>query len=195
MTAQISNKFRFEGKDYTIAASTEPLRFDPREHGIIPEPCSTGCWNGFWCAYEVKEGEFLLETLYINAQGDTYPAINGVLPVTKEDGKDFTYMGHHVYSGLNFNTGYTGKLLVGNDFQYEFYVHGGYQSPWAYKILVELVFHHGRLTEVNDHSAIGAEIRKRLTEGLQPGQRPNRGLIRFLDDDPFAAVAKNLWWL
>ena len=132
--------------------------------------------------------------MYINSASGYYPAINGVTPLEAEDGS-FSYMGYHLYKGINLKIDYTGKILIGNDFLVEYAVRMGHQPPWAYEVLKELVFENGNLVECNNRSQVVAYIRETIEadEGRHFGMR-----ISF-----FGAVAdkfppdydKKFWWL
>ena len=70
------------------------------------------------------------------------------------------YMSHRVYSDLNMKVEYHGKILVGDEFIRDYYVHMGYQRAHAYKVLKEFVFQNGNLTDVIDHSEMAAKLRE-----------------------------------
>lgn len=196
MTAQIGDSFKFDGQDYTIVALSEYIRFDPREYGITPEAACTACWAGYWCAYNIKEDGIYLEDLYINSKDDYYPEILGVNPVSEEEtGNKFSYMGHHLYKGINLKMPYTGKLLVGKDFMHEYYIHMGYQRAWAYKTLIELVFESGVLIEKNDQSDIAEQIRKKIKNEQRFEKKLRRNIPRFVDESFSLDYGIKAWWL
>ena len=61
MTAQIGDKFEFDGENYSIVAKSTSLDFNPVKYGIIPSWSCTACWKGYWCIYNItKEGIFFL---------------------------------------------------------------------------------------------------------------------------------------
>ena len=160
MTAQIGDQFRYKGGEYTIVPGNAPMPFDPIDYGIVPAAACTACWRGYWCVYNVSEDGVFLADLYINSADDNYPAICGVFPEKRDEGDYLSYMGHQQYKGLNIKIPYTGKLLIGDNFIQRYYIHMGFQRPWAYRKLVELVFEKGRLVEVNNHSRIAAQVRR-----------------------------------
>ena len=55
---------------------------------------------------------------------------------------------------------YHGKILVGDEFIHDYYVHMGYQRAHAYKVLKEFVFQNGNLIDVIDHSEMAAKLRE-----------------------------------
>lgn len=196
MTAQIGDRFKFEGTEYSIVAISEPLSFEPREYGITPEAACTACWNGFWCVYNITEKGIYLEDLYINSKDDYYPDIEGVAPLSEEDsGKRFAYMGHHLYKGLNLKVPYSGKILVGDGFIHDYYIHMGYQRAWAYKVLTELIFENGELIETNDQSHIAAEIREKSSKDNNFEKKLHRNIPRFVNESFALDYGTKAWWL
>ena len=195
MTAQIGDRYKFENNEYTIVDMSAAIDFHPSEYGIFPVPACTACWSGFWCVYIIKEDGIFLEDLYVHSGNDQYPAINGVLPEQQEGNEAFTYMGHRRYAGLNIQISYTGKILVGDDFLQEYYIHMGYQRPWAFKKLVELVFKDGKLVESKDRSSVAAKVREvisseeALTGWFFKRRFENSG------DNSLIGDATDIWWL
>ncbi len=180
MTAQVSDSFRFDNNNYSLVATSKPLEFDPKEYGITPQPFISACWQGFWCAYNITNDGIFLEDLYINSEDDYYPEINGVSPFS---GNMNLYMGHHVYSDLHLNLDYTGKILVGEGFLQEYYIHMGNQRFWAYEILKELVFENGVLVGVNDRSNIAVAVREAMKQ--------NKGFNEYLYENSQVFVDGN----
>ncbi|MBE6679053.1 MAG: hypothetical protein E7598_00865 [Ruminococcaceae bacterium] len=196
MTAQIGDRFKFDKSEFTMVAISEPLSFDPSKYGITPESVSTACWRGFWCVYNITDKGIFLEDLYINSKDDYYPEIEGVKPFFEEDrNKRFAYMGHHLYKGLNIKLDYTGKILVGDGFIHEYYIHMGYQRAWAYKKLVELVFADGNLIEKNDHSKVAADIRKKIRNDKDFDQKLHMDIPKFVEDSFSLDYKTKAWWL
>ena len=195
MTAQIGNQYRCCGNDYTIVTRSDPMPFHPSEYGIVPEAACTACWSGFWCVYNITDDGIFLEDLFVNSRDDHYPAINGILPDQQEENNVFTYMGHHRYGGLNIKIPYTGKILVGSEFLHEYYIHAGYQKPWAYKKLVEIVFKDGKLVETNDQSRIAAKLRKKMRSDDNFMGKLFRRRFGFIDDCGLLDEDENIWWL
>lgn len=193
MTAQIGDGFIFENSDYSLIAKTGSFSFSPIEYGIIPESACTACWRGFWCVYKVSDKCITVDKLYVNSSDNKYPEINGVFP-SKIDGDYLTYMGHKLYDGLNIKLPYTGCLLVGKNFMYEYYIHMGYQKPWAYKRLYELKFENGFLIEKKDQSDVAKNIRKQLKKEDKTGERSSIFSRNY--NNIFKDSDKNKpWWL
>ena len=104
-------------------------------------------------------------------------------------------MGHHLYKGLNIKLDYTGKILVGDGFIHEYYIHMGYQRAWAYKKLVELVFVDGNLIEKNDHSKVAADIRKKIRNDKDFDQKLHMDIPKFVEDSFSLDYKTKAWWL
>ncbi len=158
MTAQISDAFRCGDEEYSIIAISEPISFNPRNYGLKPFYACTACYKGYWCTYNINENGIVLEKLFIHTLDGNYPEIDGVAPSGEED----ACFGHRLYNNINLKINYTGKILVGDEFIEEYYIHMGTQKPWAYKVLIEFVFENGKLTEKNDKSHLAAELREML---------------------------------
>ena len=77
-----------------------------------------------------------------------------------ESNDPYEYMGHRVYDDLNIGVNYTGKILLGDGYMPEYYIHAGFQRAWAYKELKEFIFEDGILVKVNDYSDIVEAIRE-----------------------------------
>lgn len=196
MTAQIGDSFRFEGTEYSMVAISEPLKFNPQEYGITPESICTCCWDGFWCVYNITADGIFLEDLYINSKDDFYPEINGVLPLCAESGSDrFKYMHHHMYKSVNLRIPYTGKILVGDEFIRDYYIHMGYQRAWAYNVLVELVFENGILIETNDQSKIAAELREKISKDEKFEEKLYCNPLMFVLNSFTLDYGIKAWWL
>lgn len=158
MTAQISDSFICGDREYSVIAMSLPLDFSPRRYGLSPFSACTACLKGYWCSYNISESGIVLDKLFIHTLDNKYPEINGVTP----SGEDETCLGHRFYKNLDLKINYTGKILIGDEFIQEYYIHMDTQCAWAYKVLIELVFENGKLTEKNDKSHLAAELREML---------------------------------
>lgn len=177
MTAQISDDIYFQGKKYGIVSldSPELLNIDWKKYGIKPTFATTACWAGYWCGFRAnKDGVFLTDA-YIHCDNDEdYTPIEGILPqpVRYRKAKVFSAdkekyelipenMGHRHYKGLHIRMQYRGKILLGRDFDDRYYVHMGFQDPFAYKTLIELTYDDsGNLADIKDLSDWAAEKRR-----------------------------------
>lgn len=195
MTAQIEDRIILEKSELSIIKISEPLNFNPTKYGITPEECCTACWRGFWCVYNITTDGVFLEDLYIHSKDDFYPKIGGISPLPEED---LLYMGHRLYEGLHLKINYTGKILAADEFLSEYYVHMGFQRPWAYKKLAELIFEDGNLIKKLDHSQIAADIRERIENNSDLNKKLKLTLFNILTsakDILPSDYDTDLWWL
>ena len=199
MTAQIGDIYKYKKKEFTVVALSSVMLFDPKNYGMEPHASSTACWRGYWC-------EQLLKDLYLYNSDDKYPPLNGVevsLPEFKEykcqGGKKIimkAHFGHRVYKDVNIPIPYTGKILLGDGFMREYYIHMGFQRGWAYKKLIELVFEEGILLECNDLSHIAKAQREAMVQGNINPQRPDVDILsKFVDDSFSLDYADKAWWM
>ena len=200
MTAQIGDKYLFDGDSYSIVAMSERLSFNPADYGLIPRFACTACWDGYWCDYEISEKGILLKNLYINCADNSYPEINGV-SVSDFNEEEHNYWGHHVYENINIPMKYSGKIVVGKGFIQKYYIHMGYQRAWAYETLAELVFEKGVLTQKIDHSGVAEELRKNLdkTGGAHAGESIFGHRVgsteQFVEESFSLDLINKCWWI
>ena len=206
MTAQIGDIYKYKKKEFTVVALSSVMLFDPKNYGMEPHASSTACWRGYWCEYAIEDDELLLKDLYLYNSDDKYPPLNGVevsLPEFKEykcqGGKKIimkAQFGHRVYMDVNIPIPYTGKILLGDGFMREYYIHMGFQRGWAYKNLIELVFEEGILLECNDLSHIAKAQREAMVQGNINPQRPDVDILSNFVDDCFSLdYADKAWWM
>lgn len=157
MTAQISNVFKIEDKEYDLIGISSELDFDPRDFGLKPVAPHTACWRGYYYEANIKDDELVVENLHVNNANDDYPEINGVKAVDKK--AESSFFG---YYGVDLPIKFTGKLLLGYGFLRRYYQHMGYQSPHAYQELLMLTFEKGKLIEKEDLSKRAAKFRKEI---------------------------------
>lgn len=206
MTAQIGDIYKFKGKEFKIVALSSAILFDPKNFGLEPHASSTACWRGYWCEYAIDNDELLLKNLYLFNEDDRYPPFNGVEvspPEFKEyecnGGKKVTteaHFGHRVYRDVNMPIPYTGKILLGDGFLQEYYIHMGFQRGWAYKQLIELIFEGGLLLGCNDLSHIAQAQRDAMKQSNIDPRRPGGDNIRKFVADSFSPdYADKAWWI
>jgi hypothetical protein len=107
------------------------------------------------------------------AQPDPERTLFGVRPASYEE------HGRATYRDLAHVVEYTGGLLLGDGFIRELYVHMGFHPPHKYRVVHELLFERGRVTERHDRSAAMAAIRERLAgRPLQPGLEASDAELR-----------------
>jgi hypothetical protein len=200
MTAQIGDKYFFDGDAYSIVAMSERLSFNPVDYGLTPRFACTACWDGYWCDYDISEKGILLKNLYINCADNSYPETNGV-SVSDFSEEEHNHWGHHVYENINIPMKYSGKIVVGKGFIQKYYIHMGYQRAWAYETLVELVFEKGVLTQKIDHSGVAEALRKSLdkTGGAQAGEsifgQLSGSTEQFVEESFSLDLINKCWWI
>lgn len=201
-----SRRERTSLRSLSLVALSSVMLFDPKNYGMEPHASSTACWRGYWCEYAIEDDELLLKDLYLYNSDDKYPPLNGVevsLPEFKEykcqGGKKIimkAHFGHRVYKDVNIPIPYTGKILLGDGFMREYYIHMGFQRGWAYKKLIELVFEEGILLECNDLSHIAKAQREAMVQGNINPQRPDVDILsKFVDDSFSLDYADKAWWM
>lgn len=211
MTAQISDKYKYQKKEYTIVALSSAIHFDPKNWGLEPHTSSTACYRGYWCEYAVEDEELLLKNLYLFNIDDKYPSFNGV-EVSPPEFKEYegymgngkkrkkvirpAHFGHRVYKNVNLSIPYTGKILLGDGFMREYYIHMGFQQAWAYEKLIELVFEEGVLLECNDLSHIAKAQREAMKERGDNLRYPESdNVAKFVEDSFSLDYADKAWWI
>lgn len=210
MTAQIGDIYKYKRKEFSIVALSNAIQFDPKEYGLEPHARSTACWRGYWCEYNIVDDELLLQNLYIfNADGK-YPPLNGI-EISPQEYQECTaysfknkkgekvmrpkHMGHRVYKNVNMPIPYTGKILLGDGFMHEYYIHMGFQRGWAYRELVEFVFEDGVLLECNDLSHIAKAQRDAIKKHGEDSRYPDDGDIpKFVNKSFSLDYEDKAWW-
>ena len=211
MTAQIGDIYNYDNNDYRIVALSSVMLFKPQDYGMEPHGSCTACWRGYWCEYDVSNDELFLKNLYFHNEDNNYPSLNGVEASPKEfievEGRrglrkkleKFTipaHYGHRVYRDVNLSIPYTGKILLGDGFIREYYIHMGFQRAWAYEKLIELVFEEGILLECNDYSHIAKQQREIMKEqGVNPQSPKISDLEKFVEDSFSLDYSDKAWWL
>ena len=211
MTAQIGDIYKYRNQEYTIVAFSSPIWFDPQNFGLEPNMSSTACWRGYWCEYVIGDGVLLLQNLYLYNADNKYPPFYGV-EVSPQEFENYEYytlndgkirkdirpahFGHRVYRDVNMLIPYTGKILLGNGFMNEYYIHMGFQQGWAYENLIELSFEKGVLSECNDLSHIAKAQRKIIDLQKEDPLYPDGGNIpQFVEDSFSLDYINKVWWL
>lgn len=159
MTAQISDIIFYSNKKYDLVAIEKELEFHPENYGLEPQPVSTACYRGYYCEYSFIEKQLVLSKLNINLKEEDKPAINGIQP---QKSKHFETSGFWEYNDLNIPMDYSGGIIIARKFMAEFYIHMGFQQPYSYKEVFELIIDKGKLLECIDHSKRMEEIRDML---------------------------------
>lgn len=191
MTAQISDKYFYNGKGYSIVALSNDIGFKPEDYGLEPHTSSTACWRGYWCEYSIEKECIMLKNLFLHNKDGNYPEFEGktVIP-------ECGHFGHHKYEDVNLLLPYTGKVLLGNGFIQDYYIHMGFQRSWAYEELIELVFEDGVLTEYYDYSDIAKKQREYIDKNVDDPSHPEgKDIIGFVTDSFSLDYKDKAWWL
>ena len=190
MTAQISDIYRYKGEEYSITALTDFIPFSPRQYGLEPQSCCTACWKGYFCAFDIRDDGIYLHNLFIYNGEGKYPDLNGVSADPPEKG----FWGHRRYSNVNLLIPYTGGILGGREFIDDYYIHMGFQMPFAYKILKEFVFEKGKLINIIDHSDEAAKMRERINPYKRDWDLMGKSVGEFVNDS-FDLTYKGRWFV
>lgn len=211
MTAQIGDIYKYEKKEFTIVALSSAMPFDPKNFGMESHPSSTACYRGYWCEYAIENDELFLKDLYLFNVEDKYPPLNGV-EVSPQEFVEYecytgsekkcekitspAHFGHRVYKDVNLPIPYTGKILLGDGFMQEYYIHMGFQRGWAYEKLIELVFEEGILLECNDLSHIAKAQREAMKKADRGPRHPyGRNIPKSVEDSFSLDHADKAWWM
>ena len=180
MTAQISDRLMYRDCDYSIVGWEGAAPFDPAAYGLEPIMFSTGCWQGYHCAYEVAPAaapdptavveqpeKLVLTTVFIGLGGEQReaaergagPGLFGVVPRYSDSDGCF------VYGGLTAELPFSGCLTLGRDFIWDQYVHMGFHPPWKYRTVLDLTFEAGRLVQAVDRSEDMSRLRASVDGG------------------------------
>jgi len=169
MTAQFSDLFFYNNKEYSIADLGGDELFHPMQYGLFPESSCTACWKGFVATYEVQDDILCLKNLDINVEkirklffwSSSIPKLNGKKP---SDNESLYNMFSHHFQDVNLPFSYTGWILIGGEFIHELYVHMGYHPAWKYKNVIKLDFEKGKLISSLDVSKAMQDYRKKYTD-------------------------------
>lgn len=210
MTAQIGDIYKHKNKEYSIVAMSAPINFYPHDYGLNPQSRCTACWNGYWCEYHIEDDMLLLKNLFMYNSEGNYPPLNGVkiaertyheavcMTLGEKKSKKIMMednMGHREYRNVNLPIEYTGKILVGDEFIQEYYIHMGYQRAWAYKKLLEFVFETGKLTKTIDHSDMAEQMRIELRDGNKMIDNEQHDIPLFVEKSFSLDMKDKAWWI
>ncbi|MEV5574221.1 hypothetical protein AB0L06_29665 [Spirillospora sp. NPDC052269] len=185
MTGQIPDAVIYHDRLYALTGQEGDGLFDPSALGLRPLAMSTACWRGYVCEYTVVDGGLVLTELEMLVEGEP-PTLFGVTPA--EDAS----RGRR-YEGLREPVRFTGRLLLGREFLNELYVHMGFQSPWKYEDVQELVFENGHLTEAHDRSEAAAQRRRAEADARRRGAEQSAAHPVVRPPDPAEPDATRSW--
>ena len=167
MTAQIPDQFRYEGEPYDLVGLNGAPLYEPQDFGISTQMASTACWRGYQMFFDCKDGELILDAMHVRS--DDNIEVNGISPRESGDIERIAFF-NKLYDNLGLKTKFTGSLLLAKNFITEMYVHMGFQSPDAYKTVIEIHVNEGNITEVKD---LSEEMEERRTRGQTSPTRPD----------------------
>lgn len=209
MTAQIGDIYKYENTSYCIVAMTDRPYFEPTKFGLEAHPSSTACYRGYWCEYAIENDALVLQNLFLFNKDKNYPTFCNV-DVSPEEFTECTvytrngteqrmmptHWGHRVYENVNLPIPYTGKILLGNKFIREYYIHMGYQPAWSYEELIELSFEEGLLVECANISHVAQAIREEMNRDGYVRRFPDLTSIRQYIEECFSLdYVDKAWWL
>ena len=177
MTAQVSDSVIYQCQDFSITGINGSGLFDPIDYGIIPKMISTACRRGYYCTYEVTNGNLYLRCLNIGlTKEESLSAKQGKGPKLFDKAPEYSDTEHcFVYDELHEQIPFTGGILLGRDFIKEMYVHMGFHPAYKFKIVYEMIFDNGKVISESDRSAKMSQYREKISgQPLKPGDTSNR---------------------
>ena len=166
MTAQLTDKFTYQEKDYDLADGSGAGLFDPAKYGLKPVMKCTAFWRGYYCQYTLLGDQLILKTLQINhSDEETRPVPTAPPPLCGHMAVPSTgrfRLFASVYENIDLPIVFTGGLLLGADFINEMYRHMGFPPAYKYRQVHELLFVDGTLLEAADRSYEMAELREHM---------------------------------
>ncbi len=156
MTAQIQDKVLYQEQEYVVVGIHGEGLPSPQKFGKKPVMMSAACYRGYYLEYTCLDRQLALTAMTIRTEDGKYEPIGGVLPAF-DKACDCAH-----YTGLNVPVNFGGSLLIGRDFVQEMYVHMGFQKPFAYRVVKELLFEEGHLLVETDYSDKIDQMRARM---------------------------------
>ena len=192
MTAQAPDYYRYHGREYSIIALSKPIEPDFKSYGFQFTHLTTSCWRGHVCEYSIRREKLYLHNLYAHCKDDQYPEFNGVIPVPAGNNE---YERMMKYGNLKLFMDYSGKIVLGKGFIDEYYIHMGFQRAWAYKEVIELVFKHGIVVKMKDHSEFVAKIREQYNSDPQFREEVFDDILKYVHDGFSLDPKVKAWWI
>ena len=196
MSTQATDNLLLNGKKYSITNSTEII-FNAFEHGFTHFGFNSACLRGFKCNFNFVDNKLNLETLFVSANDyDEIPdEFHGSVMEKKtpdelfSDPEFFKNLMMFPYKNVNIPIGFSGKMILGHDFDCKVLNYSGFPRAYGYRELLEATFEDGILKDIKDISTATEEINNSLPEDYVPF------IIAF---EP-APISKDLiekyWWL
>ncbi|HEU0293077.1 MAG TPA: hypothetical protein VFR47_10105 [Anaerolineales bacterium] len=149
--------------------------------------------------YAEPEAELKARRKFQDIEG---PPINGVIPfkptkpIDKIAGKKLIIHGildqdceyfNNAYKGLGLRINFTGGILIGDGFIERLFVGMGFQPAWKYKMVMELSFVDGMMTEQRNVSHQIGELRqKMIKQRLEPDLKASKDELRTWIESAFS---------
>ncbi|TFG00357.1 MAG: hypothetical protein EU541_02455 [Promethearchaeota archaeon] len=127
--------------------------------------------------YKILEKELFIDGFWVNTRSnEDMSEINDIKP-TKDHELNGLYK--YEYRNVNLKVTFNGSLLLARDFIDSEYIHMGYQSPTAYRIVLKFDFENGIIVNVEDKSKLAEKARE---EGDPKGYRPQSMVSKDLNE-------------
>jgi hypothetical protein len=153
MTAQISDTFIFQGREYGLIGESGGDLASPQRFGIKPISVCNSCYRGYYATYELTNEALYLRELSLFSENDYYPPIQGITPVK------YGEYDYYTYEGLSLKMNFTRKMRLARGFIQKYYVHMGYQKATAFETVLDITLKGGRILEIKDRSEEMAQKR------------------------------------
>ena len=157
---QMLDVFTFQGERVEAIAISQRFDFSPkRNFGIETEPWMTANYRGFICEYSLDEA-FTVQNLFLFSRNQYYPPVMGIEaeldPVyeTIYESVGKSGLGPRQYNGINYNTGYSGAIVIGVEPVRK------RREPEQYRQVLELRYRCGFLSETRDITELWREARR-----------------------------------
>jgi len=180
LTAQVPEVFSYQGDKYELVGISDKGLFDPSAFDLEFSSPDTACYRGFQAVFALEEDQLVIREFRAcladlfdsetSAQlTDTRFEIAGTAPSEPpERERGF----NAYYKNLNYELNYSGGLLLGDEFIQDFYTHMGFQAPWKYEKVIELIFEEGELQKETDRSERMATLRDEKLRRRQGARTP-----------------------
>ena len=192
MTAQIPEIFRYQAGKYELVGISDKGLFDPSVFDLEFSSPNTACYRGFQAVFALEKDQLVirefracLADLFDSETSaeltDNRFEIAGTTPSEPpERARGF----NAYYKNLNYELNYTGGLLLGDEFIRDLYTHMGFQAPWKYEKVIELIFEEGVLQKETDRSERMSALRDEKLSRSQGARAPEEEIpvIPFIRD-------------
>ena len=164
MSAQLPDRFIFEGREYDVISTSRKSLFDPSQWGLEPVCPDKACLRGTIATFEVRDDSLYLKNLRYWSRKSAPPNL-GAGKLIRDDlsGECPEYY----YEGINALIPWSGEIVLGRAFLWPLLMPRGFQSVWKYKEVMQLLFADGILEAFGDVSKKIARLRADVMETAQ----------------------------